>query len=90
VAVGWPLIAQVGGQVGEERPVHRHDSFSPALADHAHLSAPHVHLSQPQPAHLARAQAAEQHQQHLGPIAVGDQIGNKRLNLAQVQALRSR
>jgi hypothetical protein len=85
---GWPLHAQVGGQLGKERPVDRDHPLTAALAAHPQPAQPLVDVGKPQRADLPSPQAAQQHRQRDRPVAVGRKLGQERRRLPRLQRLR--
>lgn len=81
------LGTQISGELGEEGPIERDHAFPAALADHPDPPQPHVHVGQAQRADLASPQAAQDHGQGHGAVAMGPQIGQERLDVPAVQAL---
>ena len=82
-----PFLAQVGGQLGEERGVHRDDALLAALPGHPHPAQPHVHIGQPQRPDLRGAQPAQQHQQRDRPVPEGPQVRHERRHVLRFQRL---
>ena len=82
------LLAQVRRELGEERPVDRHDPFSAALADDPHPVAALVDVGEAQTADLACPEAAQDHRPHDRPIAVGGEVGEEGAHVGRVERLR--
>jgi hypothetical protein len=80
-----PFPAQVGGQLGEEHGIHRHDALLAALPGHPHPAQPHVHVSQPQRPDLRGAQPAQQHQQGHRPVPGGPQVRHEGRHVLRFQ-----
>ena len=72
---------QIGGQLGEECLIDRDMTFLAALADHPQPAAPHIHVGELEAADLGRAQPAQQHHQHHGPVPVRAQRRHEHVNI---------
>jgi hypothetical protein len=82
-----PFLAQVSGQFGEERPVHRDDPLLAALPGDPDPAQPHIHISQPQRPDLRSTQPAQQHHQRDRPVPESPQVRHERRDILWFQRL---
>jgi len=78
-------VAQVGGKLGEERPVDRDRQLPSALPITRSQPPSLVDVGEQQPADLGRTESAQQHGEHHRSVPVGSQPGQKGLDVGQVE-----